>query len=344
MAGFRQSTFAMALLGMAFAKQLSRTTTTQIPNDSDDNEDDSELLGKRILSPTEGLHTVHESEKLVKDGGEFGQRSQQMAQNHEGITEDAQQTGEFCSICCDLLGTTDVWVTSCGHQFHRECLLPWIAQKNICPNCRHPKPKLERTPNVPVPRLVELVRDMADGSSIARLRKLGAEALTLAVEACTQVLGNEGVGNAPARRTAARALGMIGGVQVLPPLIQALGDADLMVRRSARDALREIGDAQAVQPWIRALRDVRSNSYVRTYAALVLGEIGDVLAVQPLLQTLKGDADVSVRRVAARALLAIGNVEALQALQAFQGDADDQIRRIADDALAKVGDNKALQA
>ena len=45
---------------------------------------------------------------------------------------------DVCSICfVDIDIGTDCIVTNCDHMFHHECINPWIANHNTCPNCRN---------------------------------------------------------------------------------------------------------------------------------------------------------------------------------------------------------------
>jgi hypothetical protein len=40
-----------------------------------------------------------------------------------------------CSICLqDIIRNSKI--TSCGHDFHKECLRKWLYRNNVCPNCR----------------------------------------------------------------------------------------------------------------------------------------------------------------------------------------------------------------
>ena len=70
----------------------------------------------------------------------------------------------------------------------------------------------------------------------------------------------------------AGALGKIGDVQAVEPLIATLQDSDSNVRSAAAETLGKIGDARAVEPLIATLRDSHSN--VRSAAAGALGLIG----------------------------------------------------------------------
>jgi hypothetical protein len=47
------------------------------------------------------------------------------------------ETSEDCSICLEeILPGTNVYVFSCGHNFHRECIGKWLNTDNSCPNCK----------------------------------------------------------------------------------------------------------------------------------------------------------------------------------------------------------------
>ena len=41
-----------------------------------------------------------------------------------------------CSICTETILPCDLKVTSCGHQYHRECLALWTSVHKSCPICR----------------------------------------------------------------------------------------------------------------------------------------------------------------------------------------------------------------
>jgi HEAT repeat protein len=75
---------------------------------------------------------------------------------------------------------------------------------------------------------------------------------------------------------AGKALGEIGNVRAIEPLVKALKDPLEAVRRAAAKALGEIGEAQAVVPLIELLKD--SQEFVRREVAKAL----DALAYQPV--------------------------------------------------------------
>jgi len=43
---------------------------------------------------------------------------------------------DICSICISQNDNEWCEILDCLHVFHKECLLRWLEEKNICPNCR----------------------------------------------------------------------------------------------------------------------------------------------------------------------------------------------------------------
>ncbi|XP_050559706.1 dentin sialophosphoprotein isoform X2 [Spodoptera frugiperda] len=44
---------------------------------------------------------------------------------------------EECSICFDvMLRNQDLTSLPCTHNFHTDCIMPWLQEKQTCPNCR----------------------------------------------------------------------------------------------------------------------------------------------------------------------------------------------------------------
>ncbi len=113
------------------------------------------------------------------------------------------------------------------------------------------------------------------------------------------------------RFDAADALGQIGDLRAVEPLIYALKDEDRIVKEAVARALGELKDLKAVEPLIQTLEDEYSR--VRGAAAWALGELDDVRAVEPLIKVLK-DENWGVRLDAARALVKIGDERAIEPL------------------------------
>ncbi len=165
------------------------------------------------------------------------------------------------------------------------------------------------------------------------------------------------------RIPAARALGDIGDVRAVDPLIAALKDEYL--GRDAAGALGKIGDARAVEPIIASLS--AECWKMRQAAAVALGSIGDARAVEPLIATLK-DKNGHVRKAAAQALehlgwqpeggeaavwywianedwveaQALGSL-AVEPLIATLDDKKRDVRRDAARALGEIGDPRAVE-
>ena len=120
------------------------------------------------------------------------------------------------------------------------------------------------------------------------------------------------------RGPAASALGHIGGLaqNIVPALIDALGDIDEAVAQHATCALSRIG-TPAVPALIRGLKD--ENQEVRFYAAIALADFNQpaVEAVDALIDALC-DETCGVRWVAVEALQSIGTPEALQAINTYE--------------------------
>lgn len=138
-------------------------------------------------------------------------------------------------------------------------------------------------------------------------------------------------------RGAAEALGRIGDIRALEPLIIALKDRH--VREAAIKALGRIGDARAVKPLLAALKG--GGSDVHEGVMQVLEQIG-TLAVEPLVAALN-DTDLYVHQGAAEALGKIGDARAVEPLIASLSDNDERFRDTAITALGKIGDARAVE-
>ncbi len=106
---------------------------------------------------------------------------------------------------------------------------------------------------------------------------------------------------------AAWALGEIGDVQAVEPLIWALEYPYVAGR--AIEALAKLNDRRAVEPLIRFLQRTGNPS-----VATVLGNFGDRRAVEPLIASLR-HPNPSLRFYVARALGKLGDKRALPALE-----------------------------
>jgi len=137
---------------------------------------------------------------------------------------------------------------------------------------------------------------------------------------------------------AAEALGEIGDILAIEPLITALTHNELSgVRWKAAEALSKIG-APAVDALVGALRHIDDD--VRWKAAIALGEIGDQRAIGPLISLLC-DEDRFVKSRAAYALGLIGE-PAVEPLIFALRDGDGNLRWGAAIALGKIRDLRAI--
>lgn len=170
--------------------------------------------------------------------------------------------------------------------------------------------------------------------------------------------------NNDVRREAAEALGRIGDVKAVEPLIKTFVDMNEQVRHSAAEAVGRIGES-AIEPLSRALRD--GEMIVRMQAVRALGKIGsakavelligafmtddwgfqilisDILtqtgerAVEPLIHALKHEFG-SVRKGAAMGLGKIRSAKAVEPLVQALKDYDYGVKQAALSALVEIGE------
>lgn len=125
------------------------------------------------------------------------------------------------------------------------------------------------------------------------------------------------------RVRAADALGTLGGARVVEAVIELMNDPEDFVRRYAVEILNVVPDVRAVEPLIRALDD--SDWWVRERAIDALARARDARAVDPLLRILSGESRVIPLCI--RALTAIGDPRAIEAISGLARSADPEIRR-----------------
>ena len=140
----------------------------------------------------------------------------------------------------------------------------------------------------------------------------------------------------------ARTLAQI-GAPAIEPLIIALSDAARpeFARINAATALGEIGDMRALEPLIAALRD--ETPAIRLAAVGALGDLNDPRSVEALLAALDDDIP-EVRRSAILALSAIGGEGVFAALARIATDpiADVQLRGMAGFALGRLDQDRTI--
>lgn len=140
---------------------------------------------------------------------------------------------------------------------------------------------------------------------------------------------------------AARALGEIGHISALEPLREALQHGDEGLRACAADALGAMRDPAAAKALTRALQDRDGDGHVRSASARALGSQG-TSGVPALIDALQ-DADRGVRSSAAFALGHIGDKRSVLPLIGGLDDGDADVRMGAAWALGELGDSRAVQ-
>ncbi|MFH0783849.1 MAG: HEAT repeat domain-containing protein [Pseudomonadota bacterium] len=179
--------------------------------------------------------------------------------------------------------------------------------------------------------------------------RLGASREPCAVEPLISVLNYSK--DRDLRSVAARALGKLGNVQAIEPLIKALGDEYHIVRYAAIEALDVLADVSTVEPLISALND-RRNAAAHGAVVKLLGQLNDPRAVEPLIKALGDEYHNEkplyeeyhdMRAAAATALGKLGDVRAVEPLMKALDDNHRSVRAAAATALGKLGDVCAVE-
>ena len=164
----------------------------------------------------------------------------------------------------------------------------------------------------PKERIAKLI-EAADGEGLVKL--LSGEELNVRVEA-------------------AKALGQLRQLEVVPDLINAMGDVDLLVRQAAAESLVEVGE-EAVPALVATLKG--SGGRLTPHALWALGEIGSRNAVDALL-TAAESPSWRLRWSAIESLGDVGGERAIEALINALGDRDQRVRSAAGKALMDIGE------
>jgi HEAT repeat protein len=134
---------------------------------------------------------------------------------------------------------------------------------------------------------------------------------------------------------AATALGKIGDVRAVEPLIPLLRYSDENIRYTAIEALGSIADPRAVVPLIDVLRDRKEN--VRIMAINSLGKIGDLRAVDALVKVFQVETTSNIREVILKVLGNIGDNRCMNVLLAILNSGESvPIRRAAGEAIVSL--------
>lgn len=139
------------------------------------------------------------------------------------------------------------------------------------------------------------------------------------------------------RRASADALGLIGGAHVVPPLMRALRDPNMVVRRAAIAALLRVRAPDAPREIARLLRD--ESGGVRVLAAGALGRFGDPSVAPAMIRSLE-DEKWYVRQAAAVGLGELQDPRARTALRRAAEDSRPAVANAARAALEKLGKSR----
>jgi len=143
------------------------------------------------------------------------------------------------------------------------------------------------------------------------------------------------------RADAALALGNIGDLRAVGPLIAVLKDKSSRVRENAASSLGKIGDVRAVDPLLESLKD--EDEGVRAQSALALGDIGDSRAVGRLAEVFNGDYYRWIRLCAAGALVKLGKQEYFDPITQELKNDDSNTRKWAAISLGHTSDPRAVE-
>jgi len=141
------------------------------------------------------------------------------------------------------------------------------------------------------------------------------------------------------------ALGQIGDIRAVEPLLKALESEDRWIRRSAARALEEMNDERVIQPLMwHLLEENEEDAEVRRSSARALarGRIGEPAI--DVLRKARNDADSRVRDSAVAALGNIGGSSARSEVVSVLRDENEEstVKLTAIQALNKIGDSESI--
>ena len=193
---------------------------------------------------------------------------------------------------------------------------------------------------------------------LGKFRVKEEKAINALVEALEDREDRSPDGGYPLRRNAAKALGKLGDIRVVPALIQCLDCDDYYVRESAAQALEMLGDRQAIPTLIKLIEDVIREGEllplameriegkphpIQPYEAIIeaLGTLEATEAI-PLLKPFLRHSLAKIQYAAARAMYQLTQDSQYGEIlvQALKGD-ELQLRRSALMDLGAVGYIKA---
>lgn len=153
-------------------------------------------------------------------------------------------------------------------------------------------------------------------------------------------------GDESIRISAIKALGQIGDTRAVETLVAARASKDEKTAKAGLEALRQLGPA-GVDAVIAVFQNTEEETVFRVMAAQALGQIGDPRAFEPLLATFQEDDPTGwLGEAAAEALGALGDSRAFDPLMATLNDkdADEALREASAKALGYLGDLRAVES
>lgn len=130
----------------------------------------------------------------------------------------------------------------------------------------------------------------------------------------------------------ADAIGTSGGTRIIDQALGLLKDSDTFIRQSAFEILQATKDERALNALVKALK----NKSTRENAVEALAALGDKRAVPLFLNMLQGETDLEGTVIAIRALVALGEPQAIHPLLAQLQNPDKTIRQEVLQALAAL--------
>jgi len=136
------------------------------------------------------------------------------------------------------------------------------------------------------------------------------------------------------RRSAISSLARIGRVPDAQPIVMALNDEDSAVRKAAVSALFALNGRQAVQD-VRLLLD-DADVWVRYHTITAIGGLADSEFAELIMPCLEDDMDI-VKIAATKALSQMKCLEAVPVLSNLRDDKNQDLARAAEMALSTIG-------
>lgn len=143
--------------------------------------------------------------------------------------------------------------------------------------------------------------------------------------------------HAGVRENAVELLGMLSDAEVVPALVECLGDPSLAVRQAVLRALGTLGGEGAYQGLLEAIGDAGT----RDIALGVMAQLRDTGLVDSLRHHLY-EGKPATRSAAAQALSVLGDETSVSLLLNAMRLTDNQRRQPAADALGRVRNNRAV--